>query len=943
MSGAIAPLPRVFVALALAFLVCSALVLGLGREPWLTRATSLTGVGLAALCAALSRSHATTHIGRGHRITRIVALLVLGAALAVPGWFFGPNGGWAAVIAIALLLTGLLTGARPEPRPTLEGWVAYLAIAAGQALVFLQVGTGAWPDVSLTPVLVGDHPLWHHALAHLFVQSVYLGAFAMGRAFQRRYASLVAEVERSGRESERRQALLDEARAEYQRTLDAGRAGLRGGLRSAPPPAGEDGAETGRHAPSSKREAPDLCEWVAAHGPLEHDEARSLLECLCDAVGRLHARGLAHHGVSPLAVRRSADGFRLSAAGARDPGAVEAVRAMAPERLRGPSGPAADVFAVAATMHLALTGRGPYSEHADAAAVTRAILEGPPELDGLPHDLTEALSAGLRADPDARIDLAGLREALAAALDAPAATPAPAPPPANAPSRLETPAGEGDAPWRVAHGEKMRALHLGATGFCVGGALLLQTVADHPRPLLVAQLGLAGILAMVWLQAWLRRRGEDRYWPWVVAAALSVAPGYSIGLHSGYVAAVCLLLFAGGLFQAGRADRRVAVLAAVLAAHAALFLAVAWGLLPDESNVPLLLPGQPVARAWTQQALVLALLGASFAGGHAVDRRMQALEARVRDAARRAARAEIELAEVRGDLDLARTRAEGILTGLEVGGFQIAELLARGGMGEVYAALARDGARVALKIVRSERACDPMVLELFLGEARALGQVDSAHVARILEVGDLDAEIPFIAMELIEGRSLAERLRDDDRMGIEDALAMVRDVAAGLSDLHAAGLLHCDLKPQNLVQTGGGAWKLVDLGVARALGEEGGLAGTPSYMSPEQAGGQPLDERSDVYALGLVVYRALAGRPACVAGDPESALESARRGPPLPDLAGDVAAVLRVALAFDADARFDDAATFATALAAAAEGRLDPPVRARAAALPWASPGTEAP
>jgi serine/threonine protein kinase len=257
-----------------------------------------------------------------------------------------------------------------------------------------------------------------------------------------------------------------------------------------------------------------------------------------------------------------------------------------------------------------------------------------------------------------------------------------------------------------------------------------------------------------------------------------------------------------------------------------------------------------------------------------------------------------------------------------------------------------------VKLVRRERVSDPLTLALFEEEAAALARVSSPFVATVLGIGGRGSELPYLAMELIEGSTLATILRERGHLSLDEVRALVRDVADGLRAVHAAGIIHRDVKPHNVMLTAtreGTRWKIVDFGVAQ-LHELAGagstvLAGTAPYMAPEHALGERVDARADLYALALVAYRALAGRPAFTGDDRVAIAEIARRdGPPDPrggaPLTRELELVLRVGLAANAEDRFATAAELKSAFESAFEGKLADRLRRRAEALlvrqPWA-------
>jgi len=197
-------------------------------------------------------------------------------------------------------------------------------------------------------------------------------------------------------------------------------------------------------------------------------------------------------------------------------------------------------------------------------------------------------------------------------------------------------------------------------------------------------------------------------------------------------------------------------------------------------------------------------------------------------------------------------------------------------------------------------------------------------------------------MEFIDGRTLSELLRDKRRLSFDEVAALVRDVARGLADVHAAGVFHLDLKPQNVIFADG-RWKLVDFGVARLAGADDRrwVLGTPSYMAPEQAVGDPVDARSDLYSLSAIAYRALTGRTPYTGKTPADIARAARsEAPPDPAriaaMPEDVSIALRVGLAVEPDDRYATARELDAAFADAFVGNLSDAIHRRAHRLaPW--------
>jgi serine/threonine protein kinase len=223
------------------------------------------------------------------------------------------------------------------------------------------------------------------------------------------------------------------------------------------------------------------------------------------------------------------------------------------------------------------------------------------------------------------------------------------------------------------------------------------------------------------------------------------------------------------------------------------------------------------------------------------------------------------------------------------GRFTILGRLGRGSMGAVYRArqevMGRD---VALKLVRQDRAHDPETKGRFEREARAISALVSPHTVTAFDFGEAEDGSWFLAMEMLEGETVGDRLRRVGRLDWFDALRFTRDALQSLAEAHDKGIIHRDLKPDNLFlsrvpSSGGGVaqeiCKVLDFGIAKWSRDEdaskidqletqaGTVFGTPRYMSPEQAQGTPLDARSDLYSLGVLLYQMLSGRAPFVDDD----------------------------------------------------------------------------
>ncbi len=205
------------------------------------------------------------------------------------------------------------------------------------------------------------------------------------------------------------------------------------------------------------------------------------------------------------------------------------------------------------------------------------------------------------------------------------------------------------------------------------------------------------------------------------------------------------------------------------------------------------------------------------------------------------------------------------LSGHQLGPYRLLREIGGGGMGTVYEAEdTRLGRRVAVKLLPPEYSRDRKAKERFLREARAAAAVDHPNLCTVHDVGESDGQL-YIVLSFYEGETLRERIRRGP-LPVAEAREIAMQVARGLARAHDAGIVHRDVKPANVMLTQRGEAKILDFGIARLEGDEASLTrtgaswGTPAYMSPEQARGEPVDGRTDVWSLGAVLYEMLAGR-----------------------------------------------------------------------------------
>ncbi|TWD81889.1 serine/threonine-protein kinase [Kribbella amoyensis] len=268
--------------------------------------------------------------------------------------------------------------------------------------------------------------------------------------------------------------------------------------------------------------------------------------------------------------------------------------------------------------------------------------------------------------------------------------------------------------------------------------------------------------------------------------------------------------------------------------------------------------------------------------------------------------------------------------------YRLSAPLGRGGMGEVHRATDEVlGREVAVKLLLPSR-LDPVATARFQREARAAAMVADQNVVAAYDFGRHD-DGWFLVMELVEGRTLAEEVRQSGPLPSERAIAIVQQAAAGLATAHRHDIVHRDIKPGNLLLTADGTVKLTDFGIARFLEDTtttltatGQVLGTSYYLAPERAQGRPAGKASDMYALGCVLYHLLTGHPPFQADQPASVMYQHVATPPVrpsvlrPELGGPIEDLLLSMLAKDPAAR-PTAHEVATAeLPAAVEGLPGP-------------------
>jgi len=309
-------------------------------------------------------------------------------------------------------------------------------------------------------------------------------------------------------------------------------------------------------------------------------------------------------------------------------------------------------------------------------------------------------------------------------------------------------------------------------------------------------------------------------------------------------------------------------------------------------------------------------------------------------AVRQVAQREAMFREVRQDLDRAlKIGGPGRYTDQQLGSYVLGALIGRGGMGEVYEAHhAQNDTPAAVKLLHAQVMDNPDHVNRFIREIEVAASINVENVVSVLEVGKTEGETPFLAMERLHGHDLAHHLRQRRRLSIGKTIAMVRQVGRGLAAAHNEGIVHRDVKPQNLflaTRIGGKSmWKILDFGVSKLAHHSGTLTkghvvGTPVYMAPEQARGKNVDYRADLYAMAAITYRALTGHPPFSGKDVPTTLydvvyKMPKQPSSLTNMPMEIDLVLAVGMAKDPEKRFDSAEEFADALLAASKSGLDP-------------------
>ena len=252
---------------------------------------------------------------------------------------------------------------------------------------------------------------------------------------------------------------------------------------------------------------------------------------------------------------------------------------------------------------------------------------------------------------------------------------------------------------------------------------------------------------------------------------------------------------------------------------------------------------------------------------------------------------------------------------LKIPGYELVKIIGEGGMAKVYLAVdSMLDRKVAIKVLRQSLSAENEEFKhRFFQEGKVLAKLEHTNIVRIYGIGEADGSL-YMAMEYVDGGTLADRIKIE-QLTIDEAIQICAQVGLALHITHLRKIVHRDLKPSNVLLRGGYTPVLTDFGIARqsdvdtGLTQTGHIVGTMQYMSPEQIRGLTVDHRSDIYSLGLMFYRLLAGQlPFIASGHYElSRMQCEEPPPPLPAHMSEIQPVMDAMLAKDPDERFDSA------------------------------------
>jgi len=485
---------------------------------------------------------------------------------------------------------------------------------------------------------------------------------------------------------------------------------------------------------------------------------------------------------------------------------------------------------------------------------------------------------------------------------------------------------------------------------CVAGVIAALMTGGDPIGFRVV---MAGCIVTIVGALWMFRAVKDsEFTPLKLAVpACVIAVGAMGGLYYWGVGSPVAAMIAYGIYffsLGSHLTLTAAMYIFVACMHGALILLVASGVIADRGIISM-----TKLRLIDQIGVLLVVEFLYFITFYTARRSQRVtLEhvSKLEQAVRGVAQREALLAEARAELDRAlKVGGPGRYSDQIVGSFKLGMLIGRGGMGEVYEARAETGAEAAVKLLHAGTLADRTSVARFMREAQTASKLNTPFVVRVLEVGTTAGEVPYLAMERLRGHDLAHQLRRQRRLKLDDAQIVADHVAQGLEAARVAGIVHRDLKPHNIfLHAQEGTWKILDFGVSKEGGTgtltKGHVIGTPAYMAPEQARGENVDHRADVYSLAAILYRSVTGHPAFTGKDvPTTLYDVVYRVPTQPSLLAavpaDVDRVLALGLAKSMHDRFASAIELAGWFALAIRDALSPEQRLRADALmvkhPW--------
>ena len=487
----------------------------------------------------------------------------------------------------------------------------------------------------------------------------------------------------------------------------------------------------------------------------------------------------------------------------------------------------------------------------------------------------------------------------------------------------------------------------------LGAIVALLTKGDVIAQRVVVIGSCFGALGAVWILALIKNlvAYEQKR---IIAPALCLCAGAMSGVYYWGTASPVAAMLVYGIYFFSLGGSRIVTLFMYLliaVAHLALGIGITSGLLVDRGIINMSgvqLRDQIAIVAIIEMLYLIAFITARKSQKVTLQA-MSSLEQAVRGVAQRDAL----LAEARAELDRAlKIGGPGRFSDQVIGTFKLGVLIGRGGMGEVYEAYGvADKREAAVKLLHPGTLADPTSVQRFIREAQTAAKLDCPYVVRVLEVGTTAGEIPFLAMERLRGHDLAHQLRRQRRLQLPTARAVCEQVAIGLEAARTAGIVHRDLKPHNIFhaeEAGQRRWKILDFGVSKSGGSgtltQGHVVGTPAYMAPEQARGEDVDHRADVYSLSAILYRSITGHPAFTGKDvPTMLYDVVYRVPTQPSvlapIPSDIDRVLAIGLAKDPKDRFATSLELSEWFGLAVESRLSAEQRERADTLivrqPW--------